>query len=91
MLDVLPALQALMDLNICNSTTFCNNNHCKCYKNNLPGTDISKCIGCQNEGESQNYEFEKKTRNTILLRKTSVKCICFLFVLKINLIILHFD
>ena len=59
MIDGLPAPLALEKLNVCNFTTLCNNNHCKCYKNNLPCTDTCKCSGCQNEDESQNYEFEK--------------------------------
>ena len=59
MIDGLPAPLALVELNVCNFTTLCNNNHCKCYKNNLPCTDMCKCIGCQIEDESQNYEFEK--------------------------------
>lgn len=39
---------------LCNCINLCNNNCCKCYKSNLSCTDMCKCIGCQNEGESEN-------------------------------------
>ena len=57
--DELPAALALVELIVCNCTILCNNNRSKCYKNNLPCTNMCKCIGCQNEGESENYEFDK--------------------------------
>ena len=59
MTDELPAPLALVELSLCNCATLCNNNHCKCYKNNLPCTDVCKSIGCQNEGESEKFEFDK--------------------------------
>ena len=55
MTDKLPAPLALVESSVCNCATLWNNNRCKCNKNNLLCTDMCKCIGFQNEDESENY------------------------------------
>ena len=55
----LPSPLALVELSVWNFITLCNNNNCKCYKNNLACTDMCKCIGRQNEGGKENYKFDK--------------------------------
>ena len=58
MTDELPDPLALVEFSVCNGTTLCNSNLCK-YQYNLPCIDMCKCISCQNEGERENYEFDK--------------------------------
>ena len=53
MTDELPAPIALVELSVCNCKTHCNNNRCKCYKNNLPCTDMCKCVNCENDDRRQ--------------------------------------
>ena len=49
---------------------------------------MCKCICCQNEGESENYKFDKKILIQFCRGRLPVKFLCF-FVLKIVLLLLH--
>ena len=77
MTDDPPAPLSLVELSVCNNTTLWNNNCCKCFKNNLPCTDMCKCICCQNEGESENYKFDKKILIQFRRGRLPVKFMCF--------------
>ena len=72
MTDQLPSPLALVELSACSCKTLCKNNHCNYHEYDLPCTDMCKCISCQNEGQTENYSFDK-TMNTIPPRRTASK------------------
>ena len=58
MTDELPAPNVVIELSICSCKTKCITNRCKCNRYNLQGTDMCKCIGCENDGTDEQSDEE---------------------------------
>ena len=70
MTDELPAPMALVELSVCNCTTHCHNNRCKCYKKTI--CHVQTCVNVWTAKMRKNAKKMTIPMNTKLMMKVTV-------------------